>query len=165
MGGILLEGMYDVYSEQSDSRSASTSQEGAGRGGERNSLIWTGQASCSPPVITGEEVLFLHQGFNLWAFRLTRSARVRGGPAVCDTHITNRKYSRFCFDFTDHSQGNGIEFVNTPSEGTIQHITTGFTHLLLYAVSVFSSFFFAFLNLLPLLLSTPQVYQRHNSHY
>lgn len=39
VGGILLEGMYDVYSEQSDSRSASTSQEGAGRGGERNSLI------------------------------------------------------------------------------------------------------------------------------
>lgn len=54
------------------------------------------------------------------------------------TRTSKRENTRTsCFDFTDSSHGDGIEFVNTPLEGTIQHITTGFTHLLLYAVSGF----------------------------
>lgn len=64
-----------------------------------------------------------------------------GEDLLSVTHISQTENTRgSVFDFTDRSQGNGIEFVNTPLEGTIQHITTGFTHLLLYAVCFF--FFF-----------------------
>lgn len=60
----------------------------------------------------------------------------------CDTHVAKEENTRASrFDSTDYSQGHGIEFVNTPLEGTIQHITTGFTDSLLKRRLWFSSFF------------------------
>lgn len=65
-----------------------------------------------------------------------------GEDLLWHTHVAKEENTRASrFDSTDYSQGHGIEFVNTPLEGTIQHITTGFTHSLLKRRLWFSSFF------------------------
>lgn len=153
MGAILLEGINDMNSEQSDSRSVSMSLKEGRETGGFGTLVWLlfkSGANCE-----------IHE----WAFRLTRSARVWGGPAV--TLTSQREKTLVVSTSPIYSQGDGIEFVNTPLE---RYNTTYYNRL--HSLTVirrlcFSTFFsqkkkkkstVAF-------LSTPQVYQRHNSHY